>query len=511
MRFWMRAIALLLALCCCTGALFGCSRTGEPLIYVKDRAEYTLQESLVGELLSFLLQTLQGGSVKLTFGGTDLASGLPEEAELALFLNAEEERLAAIGAMKLNGALYDASLWVNNEHAVLNSPSFLGSNTLGMNFETLREDLKTSIFSNNSGTAYAIPEVTVATADSVIAFKESFFDLLASFDDTKELADEALECFLEILATNAQNTRYREKGRTYVSLTVDNDALSRSLRETRAVLVKNRAFCRELRGLAKSLDDLNAAREGVVSNEYTTKLEYFLTSESDMDAICLAIDSAAPFAFSLDATVRNFGGKLEVLDCRHLSDGKTVLDLSLRVAPPDEQSTLAVTYLGVRRELSYQVQKDSFRDFEAELSYKKSTADEVLLDVIGKLSANRRDDSFVFTLDKGSESRSFIGTYAFDEQQLALSVSQLNLNGEPHVCKLTLELQALAAMPEMPEYVNVVTIDSKRYTPIFERATQTNAALQQALEGAELTPYNLLGELLSLFGLEEELPPPSDT
>jgi hypothetical protein len=98
----------------------------------------------------------------------------------------------------------------------------------------------------------------------VTAFKDAVFQLLASVDGTEELFEQALDCFLEKLTENATNTRYKEDGRTYVTLSVDNDALSRSLRETRADLVKDRAFCRELRELAKTMDAIRTAEDGVV-------------------------------------------------------------------------------------------------------------------------------------------------------------------------------------------------------------------------------------------------------
>lgn len=506
MKKLVRAIALTLCVLLLLGSLCGCGRNSEPLVYLKDRAQYTLDESLGGELLAFLLQVMQNGSLSVNYEGSDLAPGLPESASLSLFMDAEGERIAAVTSLRLDGKQLDASFWLDNEQAVLLSPSLLGSNTLGIHFETLKNDLATSIFSNNSGTAYAQPNVTPSSADSAIAIKDGLFDLLGAVDTVRGLGNEATDLFLELLATNAQNTRYKEKGRTYVTLSVDNDALSRTLRETRAALVKDRAFCRDLRALAGSMDALQTAKTGVVSNAYTTKLEYFLTSEADIDAICLTIDNAPAFQFKLNATVRNFGGKLEDLSFSHEVAGQTLVDLSLHLAPADELSTLSLTYLGVRHELSYQLAKDSFRHFEAELHYKKSFIDLVLVDLEGKLSANRRDDSFMLTLTKGAESRSLIGNYGFDGEALSLSISQINVNGTPHPFALTLEANTLAALPEVPEYVNVIRIESSKYTPIHERMTAALDAWRAVSAEGKYTPSHLLAGVLSALGLEDILP-----
>ncbi|MBQ9779253.1 MAG: hypothetical protein IJW22_10090, partial [Clostridia bacterium] len=103
MHKFCRITALLLSLVFLLLSLAGCASAGSPLKYLKDCIKKNIDESLAGELLSFLLQTAQNGSIAIEFGGTDLVEGLPDSAKLSLWLNAEERLLAGDGALVLDG------------------------------------------------------------------------------------------------------------------------------------------------------------------------------------------------------------------------------------------------------------------------------------------------------------------------------------------------------------------------------------------------------------------------
>ncbi len=508
MKLITRMLAFSLALVLCLCSLGGCASANKPLKYLKNSAEQTLSQNLLGELLAFLLEVVQEGSVALEFGGTDVVQGLPESAELKLFLDAEARKIVADGSLSLEGTVYDASLWVTDLEAILSSASFLGSTTVGVDFTTLQNDLKTSIFANNSGTVYARPDVSDATATSVIALKDGIFTMLDSSEELLELADEALEIFLAQLTEYAFSNFYKKDGRTYVSLSVNNDALSRALRATRAEVVKDRSFCRELREYAKTLDAIRAAKEGVVTNEYSTKLEYFISSEADIDAICLKIDNAEPFVLELDATVHTYGRRIEEVKCAFTQGDVRRLDARLYLAEREGVSSLAVTFDGVHRELTYQVTKDSFRYFGAELTYKKSVADAELLYVTGSLSADRREDTYSLTLRKGESTRTFGGKYSFDDEVLSLSVDQCVVDGESKRLMLSLIITKEDEIPQKKSYVNVVSMEAPRYEPIGERFTQTREAFLASFERTQLTPYTALVNALNILGMEEEIPPP---
>ena len=510
MKAILRILSALLALVLCMSSFAGCASANRPLKYLKSSAEQTVSQSLLGDLLGFLLNTVQNGSVAVEFGGTDIVQGLPEAADIKLWLDAEARKLAADGSLTLDGTVYDAALWVTDTEAILSSPAFLGSTTVGVDFTTLQNDLKTSIFANNSGTIYARPNVSDATATSVTALKDGVFTVLGSSKDLLKLSDKALDVFLAQLTEYASSNFYKKDGRTYVSLSVNNDALSRALRETRAKLVKSRSFCRDLREYAKTLDAIRAAKEGVVTNEYSTKLEYFITSEADIDAICLKIDNALPFVFDLNATVHTFGRSIEEVDCSFTQDGTRRLDARLFLAKDGGVSTLAVTFDGVSRELSYQVTKDSFRYFGAELSYKRSAADKEPLLVTGSLSADRREDSYSLTLKKGESTRTFGGRYAFDDEELSLSVEQCVVNGEAKKLALSITVKAQEDAPQKIPYVNVVSMEATRYEHIDTRMKQTKESFLAAWESAQLTPYTTLAELLTILGVEEEIPAPPE-
>ena len=507
MHKFCRITALLLSLVFLLLSLAGCASAGSPLKYLKDCIKKNIDESLAGELLSFLLQTAQNGSIAIEFGGTDLVEELPDSAKLSLWLNAEERLLAGDGALVLDGARYDAAFWLSNQKLVLNSPAFLGSTTVGVEFSTLSSDLKTSIFSNNSGTAYARPEVSEASADLAIGLKDGIFDLLNSSDEAQELLGEAINAFLVHLTTNAYNNRYRESGRTYVALTVDNNALSRALREARLTLVGDRAFCKELRKLANTLDAIETAKNGVVTTEHITKVEYFISSEADIEEICLKIDTAAPFSFALNATVRNFGRRLEELTFTHTVDGATYLSFAANMATGDGLNTFSYAYQGITRCLTYQVKEDSMRRFGADMTYTKSNASDVLLSATASLQADRKNDSFTFTVTRDGTARSFGGNYALSSKEFSLSLTHAAVNGEAKRLSLSLVATPEAAQPAAPDFVNLIKIDTTRYAPMDERIKSTKESLEGAWQPLEITPHSLLADVLTVLGLEEEIPP----
>lgn len=504
----MRALALVMAVLLCAASLVGCAAMNNPLLYLKRNLTEGIGKSLGGELISFLFTALGNGCLELDFDGTDLTGGLPEAAELKLWTNTAEHSIAAAGSVTLGGTVYDGSAWVNDDGLVMTSAAFFGSNNLGLDFLTLKNDLKTSIFANNSGTAYARPQISEDTAATVIGVKDAVFTLLNSSEKLNALVDEAVEAFLSELGELAYNRRYKEDGRTYVSLSVNNDALSRALRATRARLVSDRAFCRDVRSLAATLDALYAARDGIATHEYTTKVEYFISSEADIDVLCLKLDTAAPFVFTLDAAVRTFGSALEDMKCTYTVDGVQRLDAHLYLAEEGGISTLDVTLDGVTRALTYQVTKDSFRSFCVALSYEKRNAEGVVLRTDASLEADRRTDTYVLTLTQGESVRSFVGQYGLSDKQFKLSVTSATVNGEPKQIALSLSVSKQAQIPDVAEHINLISINTTRFAPIDERIRSTKEQLLASYGALELTPHAALSHFLTVLDLEEEIPPP---
>ncbi len=507
MKAILRIISATLAVVLLLGTLVGCASVYKPLTYLKKTLEKSFEESTGGKLFSFLLSALDGGSVALDFGGTDLVDTALDEGEVKVWFDAEDHNIVAEGDIVLAGEHYTGAVFVNDERMVLKSPTFFGSTTLGVDFVTLEQDLKNSIFSNNSGTAYAKSEVSESTAKSVEEVKSGLFSLLASTDDWLDLSDEVLETFLAALAEQAYNNRYREGGRTYVSLSVDNDALSRAVRETRNELVGDRSFCREMRKLAATKDALESARTGVVTSEHSTELEYFLTSSSDIDALCLKIDNADPFVFELDVKIKSAGDVLEWARATYTENGEERLNAELLLAPQGEESSLAICWDGVARTFTYCVTKDSYRAFAADFSYEKCEGDERVFSAEGTLSADRREDCFLLSYTADGVAREFEGTYHLSAAEFSFSVDEAELDGEERTLELSLIAKRSDKAPKAPEYTNVITINTTRYAPIHERASAAAESFLDAWEEIDLTPHAVLSEVLSVLGIEEEIPP----
>ncbi len=508
MKPFFRILAAFLALVLCLLSLASCASVTKPLFYLKKVLKNSIEESAGGELVSFLLSSLEGGSVSVDFGGTDLADTFFDSAKLKGWFDVENNRLAAQGEVVIDAKSYSGSAWVDPNRLVVKSPSLFGSTTLGIDFNTLEEDLKNSIFSNNSGTAYAKTEVSESTAKSVNEMKDGIFSLLSSGDDWLELCDEVLEVFLEQLTEQAYNNRYREGGRSYVSLSVNNDTLSRTIRETRNVLVKDRSFCREMRKLAQTRDAMESAKSGVVTNTHSTELEYFLSSSSDIDELCLKIDAAAPFELAVSAKIKNAGDRIEAASVVFTENGVKRLDASLVLGDEGDTSTLCVVLDGVSRTFTYCVDKDNFRAYEADFSYCKAEGGQTVLSLQGALTIDRKADAFTLSYTAGGIERIFEGECELNAKHLFFCVDEVRYNGEARFLDLEVEVKRSERIPQLPEYKNIITINSTAYAPIEERANGVVEQLKQAYDEKGPTPYTACAKLLGALGLEAEIPTP---
>ncbi len=501
MKLRLKITSFFLAMLLLLSTLVGCTGYVDPLGYLKDATVKTVKNALLGEVIALLLDVSDKGMIAVEFGGTDLVQNLPEAAELKVWLDAEDRKIAADGAVTLEGKEYDVAVYLNENEVAATSAAFYGSNTLGVDFLSLKNDLQTSIFSNNSGTVFSNPTVSAASADRVEQIKDSFFKLLAYSDKTMDFADEVLEVFLDELTSYAENSRYKEDGYTHITLSINNDSLARTLRATRAALVKDRSFCKYLNDLAATLDTMISATTGVSSTEYTTKVKYFLANEADINALCQRIDDADPFTLKLSAAVKSFGMALEDVNVSFTQNDVTRLTAALHLE--ENEIGVDVTWDGVARKLTYIVQENGFRTYRAALTYQLSGS--VGAEIKGELLANKRDGSYTLTLEKGSERRVFGGRYEFDSEEMMLSVDSASINGEDK--KISLKISAVAGegVPMTPEYVNLVRMDVTRFTPIFERSRKAHLLVGDwKLHGPKL--YDVLGDVLGAIGLPEEIP-----
>lgn len=499
-----KILSLFLALLLLLSTLSGCTGYLDPLGYLKDATLETIKSTLLGEILSLWLDTSSEGMFSLEFGGTDLIQGLPEAARMDLWVDVEDMKVAASGQMTLAGEKYDLAAYLNENEMAVVSSAFLGSNTLGVDFLTLKNDLKTSIFSNNSGTVFSDPSVSSASADRVQQIKSNFFKMLAYQEDTIDFVDEVVNVFLEELTSYAENARYTENGYTHISITVNNDSLARTLRATRAALVKDTSFSNYLKDVGNMLDALVSATTGVATTEYSTKVRYFLSSEADIDVLCQKIDDADPFVLRVKAAVKSFGMSLEDVGVVFEQGGVTRLDAKMHL--DDDVFSLNVALDGVARHLTYQVSEDGFSSYRAALTYTKSVSGAPVVEVTGDLQANKRSDTYSLTLQKGNETRVFGGSYCFDSDEMMLSVDSASINGEEKRISLKISAVAEESVPDMPDYVNVAAMDVTRFTPIYDRANKTRDRLLADWESKALSPDGVLRDLLGAIGLPEEIP-----
>lgn len=485
---FLRIMAFVLALLMLLVTLGGCAGAIDPLGYLKDAVQRTIKESLAGQILDVLLCALEDGSVAVDFGGTDLMQGLPDAANLQVWFDTDDERVAADASITLAGERFDVQGFLSDTEAVVVSPTFLGSNTLGVDLKTLENDLKTSIFSNNSGTLFSVPAISSSLAPRINASKDGAFVLMGATGDALDTADEVLDFFLEALTTYAPHMRYKEDGRTYITLEITNDTLSRALRATHEMMADDRSVSKFLTQIATTLDQMLSAVTGVSDADFAARMNYFLNSEADIDDICLAVDEAAPFNLSLKAAIRSFGMRLENIHVTFTQNHEKRLEAVLSLKEEEEMSVLSVEWDGVTHKLVCQVTEDSYRKFAAELSYQRTGAAGEEICLTGDLLANKKDRSYELAVVSGEDRYTLAGEYLLETDETMVSVNAATLNGAQKKLTLSLHVRAEDDQPSVPAYVNVVKMDVTRFSPIYDRAVAASLQFAKAWEKANVLP-----------------------
>lgn len=506
MKHGIRLLSLLLAIVLLCGTLTGCASVTRPLQYFKRSLIKTIERRFGGDMLELLPEMLESGSLAVTYGGTDLAETPLENAELKLFFNREEQSVSAVGAVGVGGKRYDGKAFFTSEKLVVSSEAFLGSTDFGVDFATLEKDLANSIFRNNSNTAFANPRVGDGAAADILLLKNDFFLAYDSVSDLLTLSDELTEEFLSALTEFAPHNRYSEDGRWYLELTVENVSLSRALRETRTRVVKDRDFCRELRELAKIRDDVISVRTGTRVSEWSNKVENFIASPLEMEDICAKIDAMPAFALILNAAVGRWSGIIERLSVAFdYVGGERVLAFEADLTD-ESTNVLRLTYGGAVRTLTYRVNKDGMRHYDAELSYEKAAVGgERELLITGSLAADRKADSFTLSLAKGEETRVFYGSFDREIDSFSMAVDRVTVNGEAHqfACSVTVRTEDKAE--KMPAYENFATVSEHRFQPISERMESSVAELKAAWGESDTDWRSTLCFLLTVAGAPEEI------
>ena len=500
MKHTARLLSFLLAVLLLVLPLGGCAYKRRPLAYLKSSLERTLKQSVAGEAISALFAALNGGSLALSLSGENTLGGA-KAFDATLYFNAEDAKIMSDTVLCVGEKRYDAKLWFSREHAVLTSTAFLGSTTLGVNLETLKQDIAYSIFRNNSGTAYAVPEINESSAAAILTWVDGFYTLFGAFEEMPDLFDKYVDVFLKYLTQYASYTRYTDGGRVKIYLLVDNSMLSRALRDTWAKAVKDKTLTRRVRELAKTRDAMQSAIDGVVSTAWSDKVEAWLLSNAELEALCAKLDAATPFTFELNATVKKLTGKLLYVDFTHkVGDASTAFSLDL-----SNRDALEVSLLlnGVKRSLTVHTGESNWRTDVADFTYHTDRGEAAPEALAGEFRLDKKSDTFTLTFGKDGVSKTVEGCFLCKSDTLSISVDRVKTGEDETEFHFSLAVQEKAKMPSAPQYVNLPTVTEQRIDPVAKRAEEAYTAFLTELDRSAFTRQGVLAYLLAPFSFEE--------
>ncbi len=499
MKHTVRILSVLLAFCLLVAPLGGCASQSRPLIYLKSAVERSLEKSIGGEMAALLAEALAGGSISLSWQGEEALGGVTD-VDATVYFDAENSKIISDTALSIGEQTYDAKLWLSDEAVVAVSDAFFGSTTLGVDLDTLEDDLKHSIFRNNSGTAYAVPEIGERSANAVLTLVEGFFSLYTSADDIAELLDKHFESFLKYLTEHARYTRYSEDGKVHIYLLVDNSTLARVLRDTWTKAVADKALCRRVREVAKTHDAMVSATAGIVSTEWTAIAENWLVNNAEIEALCAELDAAEPFTLEVNAAVKKLTGTLDTLAVSYRS-GERSADLTLDLSQKDALF-LSVAYGGVKHSLALQTIKEGWSAYAADFTYTQTGAEGTEAAWQGRIELDKKQDTYLLSLTQGDRTRELRGTFFCNGDGFSLSVDSL-FEGERQIdFSCMLAVAARAKLPALPQYVNLPTVTEQRIDPVAARVRETYAALDAALDTDAFTWDRVVAHLLAPLKFE---------
>lgn len=491
-----RILSLFLIVCMLVPLLGACTSRTRPLNYLKSVLQRSFEQSVGGEMAALVFEALAGGSVSVKLSGGTPLDGITA-ADATFYFDAENKSMMSDAALTFGDARYDAKLWFSEREAVMSSTAFLGSTTLGVDFGTLKADLEHSIFRNNSGTAYAMPEVGDRTADEINTWVTGFHSLYAALDNIADLLDKHADTFLKCLTEYANYTRYTEKGNTCIYLSVDNSMLSRALRDTWDKAVKDKAFCRRVREVATTYDAMRSAAAGVVSTEWKGVAEAWLGDNAEIEALCARIDNAPAFSVTVTARARTLTGTLQYLDFSHtVGDKKTAFSLDFSA---EDAAAFSLQYGGFLRTLELTDTEDSFYHYAADFVYRETDATGMLTERTGSYALDGKRDAFTLSLIEGEHQKLFEGDFTKSSDDFLLSVNSLTVDGEQSDFRFRLAVSAEVKMPDAPTYLNLATVGETRIDPVAARAKETFATYNVHLEKADLSAKKVAEYFLSFF------------
>ena len=512
MRSRNRILCLLLAFVLVALPLAGCASTNKPLNYLKQALENTLQDRFGGETLATLAEALNGGMVQLRYdGGTAPLLQTPlRAADVTLWSDRDAQSLSAAGSVAVGNRTYDGKLFLDRDSLVVSSDALLGSTDLGIDFNTLTEDLKNSIFRNNSGTEYMIPWLGGNAAADITTLRDGFFTVFGSAEEWLLLADETAELFLECLLENLSGEWYSKDGRVIIKIEITNGILSRSLRDLHEAVVEDGAFCRELRRIAATRDAVESALagSGIKTSEWTVFVEDLLESKAVINDWCDYIDNKLPsFSLKLDAAVRSAKDIIETAEVQLKVDNAHVFTVGLDLSA-DDTNVIRLERDGVQRTLTYRVVEDGLSAYCAKIIYEKKDAitGQAPLCVMGELNADRMEDFYELILVEGKETRRFVGSFDKKIDGFSFSVDEAFVNGEARGFSLSLLVDVDASPEAAPEDCkNFFNLSHGEYKPIHARATAALETLKGDWGNAPLTPIPWIDLLLQAAGIKESI------
>lgn len=500
----IRVLALILLLSVLSLPLGACGAVSNPLRYLKNATLKTFRESAVGQIAEVLAESTSDGAVSLSFTGAGEENGFSAGA-LTAYFSPRADRVALSGNVTLAGKTYDAELFLDGEAIVMRSTAFLGSSTLGITLDTLEKDIASSIFRNNSGTAYADPDVDDTTAGEISGFVENFFALYSDADDMAKLADDVLDTFLSALEKYANTSYYRQDGNMYVTVSVDNGALSSALRETRKELVSSRQFCRKLRKWAKEYDAMISATSGVVTNTYGQKAEDFLTNDAGTEEVCAAIDKESPFVLKAEAVVRRSSRTAEKLTVSLSKAGTVTRSVSF---DRTEENTFRFSLVAPEgtREFSLRNISDTRKEYRADLSFSFVTASGESDLSEGSLVYDKKNETYTLTLTRDGETRTVNGTFSLSRSHWKFSVDSVRVGETALASGFAFEATVGADFPETPEYTNLFTMDSNRFKMIDSILAPAKEQFEADMERLMPDDEKMLEFFYDVLGLDGILP-----
>jgi uncharacterized OB-fold protein len=480
-------------------AIFLLQAKKDPAVLIGTAVKNTANDVAATGVGGVLNGVCNGGSIELNWDMEKLLnettdSDIPLVLDLKAYLNGKTSQSLLQASVNYQGkTVASGSLFSSNKDLALQSDQLL-PDVYGVNLETIKDKLPSSIFAPDSGSAYSLPE---SEYNSILTTCESIQKSQGLSDETNAVVQAYAAKLLHVLCSDAKTEMSSEKvsvgkssvDTTAVTLTMDNQSMAKLLDEMNQYTQENK----ELRSLveeyvalyADASTDLSKDTEQLVDEYYSdlkdsmdrTADAYRTSKESANTKLVFYVSKSDEMLVKVDYSVTGSSKR----------NGALLLGKNVATSPLIEFS---FSDDNDQYDIAYAVDTNSDSIYSSKLTYKNSEEESDLV-----FNWDKSNGTYTATVTPDSSDTSdtyeLNGTLTSKDNLTTLGIDTVKMNGEEMNAGLKMILNKSDSIPTMPSYQEVVSLNEDEMNSLLSDISNRSQTLMNDLGDLSYLLYYL--------------------